>query len=227
MPPPIALSKSRLLSFLQCPKKVWLEQYSPELEDEEAFDEHAETAAGLVKSVARDHFSAQVGGDHHRIAHDRGLRAAVAQTTDVLSEGGNAPVFDATFDHEGLTIQTDVIVRAAGVPELIAVTAAAGVEDHVLHDCAIQSWTLSHCGHRPERITIAHLSADIDLSANELSAGMLKETDVTDRVRPLEAGIGEIIASTRRILDELDEPTRAIGPHCQSPGPCPFAKHCG
>jgi hypothetical protein len=50
---PIALSKTKLISLAQCPRKLWLETYSPELEEPSA-DKAALLAAGnAVGALAR------------------------------------------------------------------------------------------------------------------------------------------------------------------------------
>ena len=99
---PIAISKTKLLSYLQCPRRLWLAQYSPELEDESAID-HAAIATGqVVGAKARDVYGRGAG---HLVNHDRGLRNAIAETEALLAAGGSEPLFEATFDHEGLTVQ--------------------------------------------------------------------------------------------------------------------------
>ena len=50
--PPIAISKTKLLHYLQCPKRLWLEQYSPELEDETAIDDASIETGRVVGAMA-------------------------------------------------------------------------------------------------------------------------------------------------------------------------------
>lgn len=223
MPPPIALSKTRLLSFLQCPRKLWLEQYSPELEDEDAIDWAAIETGNVVGEMARKLYGVNGG---HRIPDDRGLRAAVADTSALLETGGSGPVFEATFAHDGLTVQVDVLERAAGSTRIVEVKSATRVKDHYLHDCAIQAWTLSQCGHAPDRVVVAHIDSEFTYPGDGNYLGLFAERDVTESIAELVPGIADLVASTRAVLDELDEPEVPIGMHCTSPHPCPFYEHC-
>ena len=181
MPPPIALSKTRLLSYLQCPRKLWLEQYSPELEDEDAIDWAAIETGNVVGEMARTLYGAQGG---HRIPNDRGLRAAIADTAAVLEAGGTEPLFEATFDHDGLTVQVDVLDRSGSVPAIVEVKSSTRVKDHYLYDCAIQSWALTQCGHSPGRVAVAHIDSDFVYRGDGVYDGLFAETDVTEAIAP-------------------------------------------
>ena len=223
MPPPIALSKTRLLSYLQCPRKLWLEQYSPELEDEDAIDWAAIETGNVVGEMARGLYGAKGG---HRISNDRGLRAAVADTASLIEAGGSEPLFEATFDHDGVTVQVDVLDRSGAGPAIVEVKSATRVKDHYLHDCAIQAWTLTGCGLSPERIAVAHIDSSFTYRGDGDYRGLLTETDVTADVRELVPGVESIVEATRTVLDALDEPENPPGPQCTSPYRCPFFDHC-
>ena len=84
--PPIAISKTKLLRYLQCPKRLWLEQYSPELEDEDAYDQAAIETGRVVGEKAREIFG---NGAGQLIDHNRGLRSAVAETAALLMKISN------------------------------------------------------------------------------------------------------------------------------------------
>jgi hypothetical protein len=56
---PIALSKTKLLSLVQCPRKLWLETYSPELVPEPSAERTALLATGnVVGEIARQLYGA-------------------------------------------------------------------------------------------------------------------------------------------------------------------------
>ncbi len=221
MPPPIALSKTRLLSFIQCPRKVWLEQYSPELEDEAAIDEAAIATGRAVGDAARG-----IYGNGHQISNDRGLRAAVSDTAALIEAGGSDPLFEATFDHAGLTVQVDVLDRSHDGVRLIEVKASTGVRDHYYDDCAIQAWTLSQCGIEPASVVLAHVNADFEYRGDGNYTGLLTEVDVSEQVAERVAQVATLVDQTRETLDSLDEPEHPIGAHCRSPHVCPFFDHC-
>lgn len=217
------ISKTKLLHFLQCPKRLWLEQYSPELEDEDAYDEAAIETGRVVGEKARQIYG---NGSGHLIDHNRGLRSAVAETTALLAAGGKEPIFEATFDYEGLTVQVDVLDRSGAAPRIIEVKSSTSVKDHFLQDCAIQAWTLEQLGVTPWSAGLALIDTGFVYTGDENYAGLLHEVDLTPDLGPLLAAMPATVAATRETLELLDEPTRDIGRQCTTPHPCPFFAHC-
>jgi hypothetical protein len=211
------------MSFLQCPRKLWLEQYSPELEDESAMDWAAIETGNVVGAMAREIYA---GAQSHRITNERGLRAAVADTAALITAGGNDTVFEATFDHSGLTVQVDILERSSGSPRLIEVKSATSLKDHYLQDCAIQAWTLAASGTPPAQIVLAHVDNSFVYAGDNNYEGLLNELDITDAVNRLVPSVPELIDRTRATLAELDEPKKDIGEHCRQPYDCPFFEHC-
>ena len=221
--PPIAISKTRVMSFLQCPKRLWLDQYSPELEDESAYDLAAIETGRVVGETARQVYG-QGGG--HLIDHDRGLRSAVAETASLLEAGGNEPIFEATFDFEGLTVQVDVLDRSGAAPRIIEVKSSTRVKDHFLADCAIQSWTLSRIGVEPESTRLALIDSSFEYTGDRQYQRLFHEVDLTPDLDHLLEAMPATVEATRATLESLDEPEREIGTHCRTPYPCPFFEHC-
>jgi len=221
--PPIALSKTRLLSYLQCPKRLWLDQYSPELEDESAFDQAAIETGRVVGAKAREVYGA---GGGHLVSHDRGLRSAVAETEALLAAGGTEPLFEATFDYDGLTVLVDVLDRSGDAPRIVEVKSSTSVKDHFLADCAIQAWTLRQIGIEPAGVTLALIDNGFSYAGDGSYAGLFHEIDLTPDLTGLIDTVGDLVTSARETLDSLDEPERDIGPHCTTPYTCPFFEHC-
>jgi CRISPR/Cas system-associated exonuclease Cas4 (RecB family) len=221
--PPIAISKTRLLHYFQCPKRLWLEQYSPELEDEGAYDEAAIETGRVVGEKAREVYGKGAG---HLIDHNRGLRSAIAETTALLEAGGETPIFEATFDYDGLTVQVDVLDRSQSAPRIIEVKSSTSVKDHFLADCAIQAWTLEQLGIAPQSTALALINTEFVYAGDDNYDALFHEVDLTPDLGPLIGAMPEHVAATRETLESLDEPERDIGPHCTTPHPCPFFTHC-
>ena len=145
---PIALSKTKLLSLAQCPRKLWLETYSPELVPEPSAEKTALLATGNVVGEHRAaalRAAAQVTSS----ASSAGLRAAIESTRALVARGGREPIFEATFDHDGVSVRIDVLDRSEPTPKIIEVKSSAHVKEHYLDDCAIQAWALD--AERPRR----------------------------------------------------------------------------
>jgi hypothetical protein len=220
---PIALSKTKLLSFAQCRKRVWLETYSPELE--EASGEHTArvTAGERVGEIARALYGGEAG---HTISFDRGLRAAIEQTRALVNAGGTEPIFEATFDHDGVSVRVDVLDRRGGAPRIVEVKSSTRVKDHHLDDCAVQAYVLAQAGIPARAVAVATIDSAFVYRGDGRYEGLLAETDVTDLVRERSGSIGERVIAARATLASLDEPAVPVGPHCQSPYACQFRSHC-
>jgi hypothetical protein len=220
---PVSLSKTKLLAYLQCPRKLWLEQYSPELEDEDPAADAAIETGRVVGAMARRLYGAHGG---HHVSAERGLRAMVAATGELIAAGGPDPIFEATFDYEGLTVQVDILDRANGGLRIVEVKSSASVKEHHIQDCAIQAWTLTQLGFAPDAVMLAHIDSAFVYAGNGDYDGLFVEADVTAETLASASGIPAVVEGARRTLEALDEPDAVIGRQCRTPYICPFFDHC-
>ena len=220
---PIAISKTKLLSYLQCPRRLWLAQYSPELEDESVIDHAAIETGHVVGAKAREVFGRGAG---RLVNHDRGLRNAIAETEALLAAGGSEAIFEATFDFQGLTVQVDVLDRAGAEPRLVEVKSSTKADEHHLADCAIQVWTLRQLDVPIAGPSLALIDNAFVYQGDGKYDGLFHEIDVTADVDALLATVPGIVDGARATLASLDEPEREIGAHCTNPFPCPYFAHC-
>ncbi len=220
---PIAISKTKLLSYQQCPRRLWLAQYSPELEDESAIDHAAIETGHVVGAKAREVYGQGAG---RLVNHDRGLRNAIAETQALLAAGGSEPIFEATFDHEGLTVQVDVLDRTGSSARVVEVKSSTKPDDHHLVDCAIQVWTLRQLELPVARTSLALIDSEFVYAGNGRYDGLFHEIDVSADVVAMLATVPGIVDGARATLASLEEPEREIGSHCTKPFPCPFFARC-
>lgn len=220
---PIALSKTKLLSLMQCPRKLWLETYSPELEEPSAERGALRDTGNVVGQLARQLYGRGAG---HVVSFERGLRAAIDATRALVEAGGREPIFEATFDHDGVNVRVDVLERSEREPKLIEVKASAHVKDHYLDDCAIQAWALAHNGLTPRQVAVATLDTSFVYGGDGDYDGLLVENDVTEAVQQRLDTVATLVAEARRTLADLDEPAIAVGTQCGAPHGCEFYGHC-
>ena len=218
---PIALSKTKLMSLRQCPRKLWLEAYSPELEEPAAERAALRATGNVVGDLAR-----RLYGPGHVVRFERGLRAAIDATRALVAAGGREPIFEATFDHDGVSVRIDVLDRSEPSPKLIEVKAAAHVKQHYLDDCAIQAWALAENGLKARQVAVATLDTSFVYAGDGRYDGLLVETDVTEDIADLLPLVPRWVEEARRTLADLDEPAIAVGTHCGAPHGCEFYGHC-
>ncbi len=223
MPPPIGLSKSKLLSYLQCPRRLWLETYSPELEEPAPEAEAAMTAGQIVGALAREVYG---HGRGHHVSPERGLRGAIETTRRLLAETDDEPIFEASFDYDGVVAQIDILDRSGPDPRIVEVKSSTHVKQHHLADCAIQTWILRGLDIPVRQVVVANVDNEFVYGGDERYEGLFKETDVTADVEERLPAMPEIVGKARTTLEALDEPETPVGTHCLSPYECPFFDHC-
>ena len=215
------LSKSRITAFEQCPRRLWLMVHRPDLgETDEAAG--ARMAAGHV--VGEVACSLHPGGVMVEAEPD--LAAALDTTARLIAQGHSGPIFEATFQHEGVLVRADILWRdRAGGWQLAEVKSSTGAKDYHLGDLATQVWVLRAAGIELAGAAIRHIDRDFVLEREGDYRGLFRDVDLLDAVAPLAAQRPALVADARDVLDG-DEPDRAPGDHCAVPFSCEFAAHC-
>ena len=217
------LSKSKLMSFLQCPKRLWLEAHRPELAPPPDAATRARLAEGAaVGEIARSLYGRDGGT---LVSAESGLGAATERTRQLLGEESSKPLFEATFQREGLLIRTDVLARTPAGARLVEVKASASVKAEHLSDCAIQSWVLEASRVRPRSVAVAHVDTEFIYRGDGRYEGLLVEEDITESARALTAQVPVWLGRAKRTLVG-EEPRVLIGAQCRVPYECPFVSHC-
>lgn len=216
------LSKSRLMSFRQCPRRLWLEKHRPELAEDVPGQQAAFDTGHDVGDVARRLYDTGGGA---LVDYDDGLRSAMRHTAELLAQDSTAPIFEATFERDGLLVRADVLQRERAGARLVEVKASTSVKPEHIVDCAIQSWVLEATPARPASVAVAHVDNRFVYQGEGNYRGLLVEQDLTGDVTALREQVPAWVRTARRILAG-DEPAAAIGTRCWTPYECPFQGHC-
>ena len=109
------LSKSKLLSFKQCPKRLWLEIHKPELKEDSADTEARFDAGNRVGELARKLYDPK-GVGVLIDAQQEGFPAALERSSTLLNS--SRPIFEAGFAAKGALAFADMIlpVKKQGRP---------------------------------------------------------------------------------------------------------------
>lgn len=105
------LSKSKLLAFRQCPKRLWLEVHRPDLREDSSGTGASFVVGHEVGDLARQLFDAEGNG----VVLDpkaEGIAALLARTTDLLKS--RSPIFEAGFSSNGALAQAHVLLPVSG-----------------------------------------------------------------------------------------------------------------
>ncbi len=218
----VRLSKSKLMGYLQCPRRLWLGIHRPELE---VISEG--TAAAFAGGHAVGDRARQLYGDGHLVAYADGLGAALDTTRALLADSrDNRPVYEATLEHDGLLVRLDVLLREPGGARLIEVKSTASIKDEHLPDCAVQLWVARGAGLAVSRVSLAHVNREFVYAGNGDYRGLLTEVDVTGQVDLLAEAVPQWLSLARAAAGTADEPAIQPGRRCTTPYACGYMRHC-
>jgi len=221
------LSKSKLLAYRQCPKRLWLEIHRPELR-EDTPDAQARFAVGhRVGEIARQFYDPSSKGLLLDAQRD-GYEPTFARSTELL--GTSQPIFEAGFAAGGAFALADVMlpVRKAGQRawRMIEVKSSTSVKDYHRDDVAVQAYVARTAGVRLESIAVAHIDSTWVYPGGTSYQGLLKEADLTAEAISREAEVETWIGEAQAIAAKRKEPAAGTGRHCGEPFECGFLAYC-
>ncbi|MDD9810489.1 MAG: DUF2779 domain-containing protein [Gammaproteobacteria bacterium] len=214
------LSKSKIMSGLQCEKRLWLETHRPALAVVSADVKHRLEAGDEVNEVAR---SLHAGG--HLIGFDGGIKGAVAETKRMLKNSPQTPLFEATFSHQDVVVRVDVLKKGRRGYRLIEVKSGSSVKDPYYPDCAVQAWALEGCGVPVELVEVAYIDTSFVYAGDGDYRGLLTHENVTKDIADAKQETPGWVKRFKAMLKQ-GEPDIATGRHCKTPYACPFIAHC-
>jgi predicted RecB family nuclease len=213
------LSKTSLMSGIQCPKNLWLNLNRKDLAEEVdtatqmQFDEGNE-----VGELARKHFGKGELIDFEYWEYDKAHAA-----TQELIKNGTKVIYEASFLVDGLFARADILKKDKNGWHMIEVKKSTSVKDYHFNDAAIQTHIVESSGLKLKSISIMHINNQVIYP--ELDDLFVTE-EITDEVRSLQKDIVKKIKSLKQVAVSKVEPKVKIGPHCDDPFECPFKAHC-
>lgn len=221
------LSKSRLLSFRQCPKRLWLELHRRDLKQDSAATQASYRTGHEIGAVARRIYDPQ-GKGALVDAQVEGYDAALARSRSLLQAPGI--VFEAGASAEGAIAFADIMLPVTRKGRLgwrmVEVKSSASVKAYHHDDAAIQAFVFRAAGVPLESISIARVDSRWVYPGDAQYDGLLVEEDLTDEALGREPDVKRWLQDAHGVADLPEEPDIRTGGHCRSPFECGFAAHC-
>ena len=235
--PAAYLTKSKILSGLQCRKKLWL------------FEREPGRAAPVHPALARHAGEGIAVGELARTAFENGtlvecssnLPADVAALTRDYIDRGVSTLFEAGFCAEvdfqteaefhldsgihatEVFVRVDVLHRENSGYRIIEVKSSTRVKHEHLADVAVQRFVCELSGLEIRQAEVMHLAS----GASWPDADSLFVTeDVTDKTSEWLSDLPETIGELSRVLAGSTPPEVSIGTHCTNPVDCAFKAFC-
>ncbi len=220
------LSKSRFAAGLQCPKRLYLECYSPDLAEPLDISQQAVMDTGVaVGRLARQRFP---GG---RLIEEEYYQhaAAMTATTAAIADGFVPAIYEAAFTFDGVRVRVDVLSRNAdGTFDLAEVKSSTTVKAEHVPDVAIQLYVLDGLGIAVRRACLLHIDNTYVYDGGSYDLERLfRLEDVSDQACAfVQMQIPNSLASMKEILLREEPPEVEIGRQCANPYQCEFYRHC-
>ena len=219
------LSKSKYCAFSQCPKRLWLQTYKPELsEDNAALDARMEAGhevGDLAKGLFGDFIEVTARKEDGRLDISR----MIAHTQQLVAE--NYPVIcEAAFSYEGNYCAVDILRRENGGYAIYEVKSATHEAEIYGIDIAYQKYVLEQCGITVTGTYLVCINSDY-VRGEELDIQQLfRIVEMAEQV-DLEYGlVPGNIARAEKTLSSKEEPALDIAERCEEPYHCPFWSYC-
>lgn len=224
-----SLSKSKILAWLQCSKRLWLEVHRPNLL---AYSEAAQgrfAEGHRIGDLARRLYDPQDKGELIDVAAE-GYDAAYARTQALLQKP--RPVFEAGFHlrKEGALAFADIMlpVRRKGqlAWRMVEVKSSASVKDYHRDDAAVQTFIAVTAGVPLAQVALAHIDSSWVYPGHEQYEGLLVEQDLTEQVLGRTREIETWLQQAHQVVARDRVPKVETGAHCFQPFECGFLAHC-
>ncbi|KIL96728.1 hypothetical protein CCC_01594 [Paramagnetospirillum magnetotacticum MS-1] len=223
----VMLSKSKLLAYRQCHRRLWLELHHPELCENSESTQARFSAGHRVGDIARKIYDPMDNGVFIDARVD-GYEAAFARTQALLVTP--QPIFEAGFRAEGALAFADVMLPIPNGETLnwrmVEVKSSSKVKDYHRDDAAVQAFIARSACVPLTAIAVAHIDTEWVYPGNNDYSGLLKEVDLTAEAFGRGAEVSEWICEAKTIAAGQNEPCIATGDHCSKPNPCGFLSHC-
>lgn len=217
------LSKSRILSWLQCPRKLWFEVHQPELAQTDSQQQMAFDAGHDVGVVAQRVW----GGDApFEVPWFNGdLARSLAVTWQRLADAPGQPLFEATLEHAGVLVREDVSLPGTNGWAVIEIKASTSVKPVNTQDCAIQAWVHRGTGLPLSSIAVGHVNNRFEYAGDEDYRGLFLVEDQTVAVEGLLDSVPRWVNEAQQAATG-DRPDVQPGAQCTKPWTCPFMSQC-
>lgn len=221
------LSKSKLIAYRQCAKRLWLEVNGPKKPDPDPQTQAKFDDGHKVGELAQRLYNPKGKG----IVFDpkeQGYDEVVIRTDELIDS--SQPLFEAGFNTGGARAYVDVMLplRRNGKKtwHMVEVKSSTSVKDTYKDDIAIQAHIARACGVNLHSVAVAHIDSTWTYPGGGDYEGFFKEVDQTEEAFSRHAQVEHWITEAQAIVRKRKEPNIDVGPHCDAPYPCAYLAYC-
>ncbi len=165
------------------------------------------------------------GGINCAPAHPTQFKKSRELTRSLIAEG-TPVIYEAAFQHNGVLIFLDMLVKTANGYHAYEVKSSLRISQTYLTDAALQYNVIIGSGIKPLQFSIVHLNEDYCMGEIPDVHELFSIKNVTDLIIEKQEGINLQIEQAKEAISLKKSPPLDVGEHCYSPYPCDFIGHC-
>lgn len=221
------LSKSKMLAYRQCRRRLWLEVHQPELRDDSGEAESRFSVGHQLGEIARRLYDPKGAGQLIDIKQ-LGVVPALELSTSLLKE--RKILFEAGMSAGGALAFTDVMVptirQGKPVWRVIEVKSSSSVKDYHRDDAAVQAYVMKSAGVDYASISLAYIDTTFVYDPDKGYAGLLAKENLTKEANGRFDEVKEWVNEAHSIVANTSPPSVRTGRHCTEPFECGFHAYC-
>jgi len=217
------LSKSTFMYGCQCPKRLALHKFRPDLRNPVDERQEAVFASGTdVGILARQLFR---GGEDASPPDYFSYHISVAKTKELI-EKGVPVIYEAAFQYEGLLCAVDILVKDGAEWKALEVKSSTSLQEQHIADAAFQYFVMVSSGLPVKEMNIVHVNREYIRNGPLDLQQLFMTIPVTDEVQEQFDSVRNKAAELKALVASKQIPDIDIGPHCYTPYGCDFTDYC-
>lgn len=216
--PLLMLSKSRYLNGLQCPKLLWVATNEPErIPEPDATTQHIFGQGHRVGELAKKLFPGGIDVPAEDFTNN------IAMTKELLQQ--RRPLFEAGVLSGQIYSRADILNPVNEDEwDIIEVKSSTSVKDINYHDVSFQKLCWEDDGLKISRCFLAYINNQYVRNGEIKPGELFTLQDISDEVAAASEGLRDSIHEMVKVIGSPTCPKLDIGPHCNTPYPCPLAE---
>ena len=211
-----SLTKTLILSGIQCEKKLWFE-----LNDKiKSKDKAIFRSGNRFNDVVRKHYGKGID-----LSDEKEFETVIKKTKEAIQSNNINVIYEAGFLFKKTFIRADVLVKKDNQWTMLEAKASTSVKDINISDLAVQSYIVKKSGIEVVSNKIIHINKEFIYKGNENYKDLIVEVDITKEVLAKEKEVEHLIDKFLP-LKKSDCPKKEVGPHCKDPYPCHYLERC-
>jgi len=207
----------------QCPKRLWLHKFMPQVKDVESEAQTAIFQQGTdVGLLAQDLFP---NGADATPKDYFSYQQSVADTARFIGNGQTI-IYEAAFQNEGILCAVDLLIKNNDKWYAYEVKSTNGVKSTHIQDAALQYHVMKQSGLDLADISILHLNGEYIRQGKLDIRQLFCPTSVLAEVIERQDAIALKIEELKNVIKLKVCPEVEMGSQCNNPYTCNFTGHC-